>query len=128
MTWESSNTMRRVSDEDLAEVMALERELQSAAVRANEERLVELLAPDFEEIGASGRVWDLQSILGMLLAEADESPDIEVHGLAGRAIADGVVVLRWQSVVGDRRVHRTSLWQRRPEGWQLVHHQGTPAL
>ncbi|GGU09754.1 DUF4440 domain-containing protein [Nocardioides albus] len=115
-------------DEDLAEVMALERELQTAAVRADQERLVGLLAPDFEEIGASGRVWDLQSILGMLLAEDDETPDIEVHGLIGRAITEDVVILRWQSVRGDRRVQRTSLWQRRPEGWRLVHHQGTPAF
>lgn len=124
----SSNTLRRVSDEDLAEVMALERELQTAAVRADKERLVELLAPEFEEIGASGRVWDLPSILGMLLAENDETPDIEVHELTGRAIAEDVVILRWQSVRGDRRVHRASLWQRRREGWRLLHHQGTPAV
>lgn len=116
-----------MSDEDLAEVMARERELQTAAVRADKERLTELLAPDFEEIGASGRVWDFQSILEMLLAEDEENADIEVHELTGRAIADDVVILRWQSVRGDRRVHRTSLWQRRSEGWRLVHHQGTPA-
>ncbi|MFJ2754902.1 DUF4440 domain-containing protein [Nocardioides sp. NPDC087217] len=116
-----------MSDADLAEVMARERELQTAAVRADKERLTELLAPDFEEIGASGRVWDIQSILGMLLAENDKAPDIEVHGLAGRAITDDVMMDRWQSVRGGRRVHRTSLWQRRPEGWRLVHHQGTPA-
>lgn len=48
--------------------MTRERELQTAAVRADKKRLTELLAPDFEEIGASGRVWDLRSILGMLLA------------------------------------------------------------
>lgn len=117
----------QVSDADLVEVMAYERELQTAAVRADRQRLTELLAPDFEEIGASGRVWDLRSILGMLLAESDETPDIEVHGLTGRALTDGVIVLRWQSVRSGRRVHRTSLWQRRLEGWRLVHHQGTPA-
>jgi hypothetical protein len=120
--------MRFMSDEDLAEVMERERELQTAAVRADKERLTELLAPDFEEIGASGRVWDLQSILEMLLAENDQTPDIEVYGLMGRVITEDVVILRWQSVRGDRRVHRTSLWRRRPEGWRLVHHQGTPAL
>lgn len=119
--------MRRVGDKELDEVMARERELQTAAVRADKERLTELLAPDFEEIGASGRVWNFESILEMLLAEDAETADIEVHELTGRALADDVVILRWQSVRGDRRVRRTSLWQRRSEGWRLVHHQGTPA-
>ncbi|NGN92906.1 nuclear transport factor 2 family protein [Nocardioides sp. KC13] len=106
--------------------MALERELQTASVRADPSRLVELLAPDFEEIGASGRQWDITSILEMLAGEDEDMSDIEVHGLTGRVIADGVIILRWQSVRDECRVNRTSLWQRRPEGWRLVHHQGTP--
>jgi hypothetical protein len=120
------DSLRHVSDVDLAEVMALERELQTAAVRANPARLRELLAPDFEEVGSSGRLWDFASILDMLASEDEETPDIEVHGLTGRVLADDTVIIRWQSVRGERRVHRTSLWQRRPEGWRLVHHQGTP--
>ncbi|MEU0312263.1 nuclear transport factor 2 family protein [Nocardioides sp. NPDC006273] len=115
-----------MSDADLADVMALERELQTATVRADPGRLVELLAPDFEEIGASGRLWDLASILEMLGSENHDSPGIEVHELTGRVIADDTVILRWQSVRGERRAHRTSLWQHRTEGWRLVHHQGTP--
>ncbi|MER7556869.1 nuclear transport factor 2 family protein [Nocardioides sp. NPDC126508] len=115
-----------MTDVDVAAVMALERELQTAAARTDPRRLVELLAPDFEEVGASGRLWDLASILEMLANEDDDAPDIEVHGLTGRAIADDTVILRWQSVRGERRAHRTSLWQRRTEGWRLVHHQGTP--
>ncbi|WP_218145258.1 nuclear transport factor 2 family protein [Nocardioides luteus] len=113
-------------DVDVAEVMALERELQTAAARTDPRRLTELLAPDFEEIGASGRLWDLASILEMLAGEDDGTPDIEVRELTGRMIADDMVLLRWQSVRGERRARRTSLWQRRPEGWRLVHHQGTP--
>lgn len=112
---------------DLAEVMALERALQTAAVRSDPARLAELMAPDFEEIGASGRMWDLPSILEMLSTEDDETPEIEVHELTGHELSDGVVLLRWQSLRDGRRVHRTSLWQRREVGWRLVHHQGTPA-
>ncbi|MFD7073930.1 DUF4440 domain-containing protein [Nocardioides sp. NPDC059952] len=116
-----------MSEADLAEVMALECELQTAAIRADPARLRDLLAPDFEEVGSSGRLWDLASILDMLASEDEETPDIEVHGLTGRVLADDVMILRWRSVRGERTVHRTSLWQRRPGGWRLVHHQGTPA-
>lgn len=117
------DNLERVSD--LTDVMALERELQTPAARADPRRLEELLAPDFEEIGASGRVWDLASILEMLSGEDDAGPAIEMHDLTGRVVTDDVIVLRWQSVRGERRAHRTSLWERRPEGWRLVHHQGT---
>ena len=121
-----ADSLRCVSDADLADVMALERELQTATARADPGRLRELLAPDFEEIGASGRLWDAASTLEMLASEDDDTPDIEVRELTGRVIADDMVILRWQSVRGERSAHRTSLWQRRPEGWRLVHHQGTP--
>jgi len=40
-------------------------------------------------------------------------------------VTDGVVLLRWDSDSGGRRARRTSLWRRDPQGWRLVHHQGT---
>jgi hypothetical protein len=120
--------MTGVEDEDteVDAVLALERELQSPLCRSNPDRLRQLIADDFTEIGASGRVWDPQTIMAMLDTEAPDDPAITIHDLTGRHIADGVVLARWDSERAGRRARRTSLWRRDQAGWRLVHHQGTP--
>ncbi len=111
----------------LTTVLDLERELQSSVARADEGRLRQLLAPDFTEVGASGRIWDRDSILDMLRREsAVDAPSIGIHDLRGRVIAPGVVQVSWDSSRGGRRARRTSIWCEREAGWQQVHHQGTP--
>jgi hypothetical protein len=46
------------TDTDIAAVLRLERELQSAECRRDRARVSALLAEDFSEVGASGRIWD----------------------------------------------------------------------
>ncbi len=120
--------MADMDDSPPATVLELERELQSPATRANEERLRQLLAPDFLEVGASGRQWDLEKTLDLLREQSgdEETLVIGIHDLRGRVIAPGVVQVSWDSSVGDRRARRTSIWVERDSGWQQVHHQGTP--
>jgi hypothetical protein len=110
---------------DVEEVLQLERELQSAACRGNPARVGALLAEDFYEVGASGRIWDRVSTLELLAAESRDAAVIEVHDLTGWAVGDGFVMVRWDSDRAGRRARRTSLWRRGPGGWRLVHHQGT---
>jgi hypothetical protein len=114
------------TDIDVAEVLQLERELQTAECRRDRARVSALLAEDFVEVGASGRVWDRLSALDLLGAESGADALIEVCDLTGRVMGDGFVMTRWDSDRGGRRTRRTSLWRRGPVGWQLVHHQGTP--
>lgn len=108
-------------------VLELERQLQSPAVRADVDGLLELLAPDFIEVGASGRQWDRDSIHELLDQEStdDDAVPIEIHDLRGRVIAPGVIQVLWDSDQGGRRARRTSLWCERERGWQQIHHQGT---
>jgi hypothetical protein len=113
------------TDGDVAHVLQLERELQTVECRRDRARVIALLAEDFEEVGASGRVWDLASTLELLDGESDDEAVIEVHNLTGRIVGDGFVIARWDSDRGGRRARRTSLWRRDPDGWRLVHHQGT---
>ena len=111
----------------LDRVLELERELQTPACRADETRLRELLAPDFVEIGASGRRWDLDSTVAMLRDESGEEDDdlIRMDKLAARELAPGVVQVFWDSDRGGRRARRTSIWREQGGGWQQVYHQGT---
>ena len=113
------------TDSDVAEVLQLERELQTAECRRDRARVIALLAEDFTEIGTSGRVWDLASAIELFGAESGDDAAIEVHDLTGRVIGDGFVMACWDSDRGGRRARRTSLWRRGSAGWRLVHHQGT---
>ena len=119
--------MPHTDDATLTTVLDLERELQSPQTRADAGRLRYLIAPDFEEVGASGRVWDRDSILAMLESESagPDSPTIEIDDLRARTIAPGVVRVSWTSAQGERRARRTSIWCERDGGWRQVHHQGT---
>jgi hypothetical protein len=66
------------TDSDVADVLQLERELQTAECRRDQARVMALLAEDFEEVGASGRVWDLASALagGSCITRARCCPEL----------------------------------------------------
>lgn len=117
-----------VTDADIAHVLDLERSLQTPAVRADACRLAELLAPDFVEIGASGRRWSRAAVLELLLNEpqGDDVDLIDVHELATRVLDGGVVQVFWVSDRGGRRARRMSLWQHVDGAWRTTYHQGTP--
>lgn len=122
--------MAEPTDDEIAHVLRLERELQTDACRRNRPRLAELLADDFAEIGASGRMWTREAILEHLADDGPHGdhvqPAIVVHALSGRVVGRGLVLAQWVSERGVERAVRTSLWRREPTGWRLVHHQGTP--
>ena len=53
---------------------------------------------------------------------------ITVENMRGWLLADGLVMLKYTSAHQGRRANRTSLWRRAADGgWQIFHHQGTPA-
>lgn len=109
---------------DTEVVAALERELQTAACRADAVRVEALLAADFEEIGASGRHWTRAEILA-LLAEESDGAEIEVSDLRSELLTEDLVLVQWESRRGERKARRTSRWRREADGWRLRHHQGT---
>lgn len=95
-------------------------------VRASPARVLELLDPEFTEIGASGRRWDVESILTVTSAGSvsPESP-VEVSEMSGAVLAPGVVHLTYFADNQGRRVWRSSLWRLTETGWRMYFHQGT---
>lgn len=85
------------------------------------------MAPDFIEIGASGRRWDRASILELLAQQGDDedASAIEVLDLQARVVGEHLIQVFWDSNEGGRRARRTSLWKRAGDGWQQIYHQGT---
>jgi len=89
-------------------------------------------APDYWEVGASGRRYSRDFILQML---ADSPP---VNAATARWRASGHALRQLGTTPGaetylltyslrqsDRLTRRSTLWQRTPTGWQILYHQGT---
>ncbi|WP_022880653.1 ribonuclease HI family protein [Gryllotalpicola ginsengisoli] len=111
------------SDEDA--VVRLERALLRTQVRADPSRVAELLHPEFEEIGSSGRHWDRETTL-QTLAEAPES-EAELTAVLGVSrVADGALLLLYEATDARGASRRSSLWVQTATGWRLRFHQGTP--
>ena len=110
------------TDEEV--VVRLERELIEPAVRGDSARVAELLHPDFEEIGRSGRLWGRDAIL-QALADEDE-PAAEISVLGTQRIGADTILLTARTVDARGGSLRSSLWLRSGGRWRLRFHQGTP--
>jgi len=93
--------------------------------RADLERMT---APEFWEVGASGRRYGRQFVLDVL-ERRYEAPTEDVWELRGfhclKVAADNYLVT-YTLVQGERVTRRATLWRRSAGGWQVVYHQGTP--
>lgn len=117
------------ADVQIAQAVAAERETLSRECRLDADRLDAFLADDFHEFGRSGGELTKPGTARRVAAHtATSSDDITVEALRGTLVADGVVMVKYTATSGAGRTHRTSLWRRDPvRGWQIFHHQGTPA-
>ena len=93
------------------------------SVRTSMEKLGELLADDFFEIGSSGFMYDKQECLetGVVLT------DMTLHNYEIYPLADGVVLSTYFIVdtTRNRNTLRSSIWKHIDGRWQLYFHQGT---
>ncbi len=88
-----------------------------------------LTAPDFAEVGASGRRYDREEIWAVLaqrLASGEPEPAFELTQAAVRRLAPHAWVLTYHLRFGGRRSRRASVWEREDGRWRVVYHQGTP--
>ena len=110
------------------ELERLEKLLLDPAVRRDRARVRALLTEDFFEFGSSGRVWTLETTLGLLETENYTPPAVEEF--VCRELSDGVVLASYRAVrVGQNgkraETLRCSIWTRESGAWQMCFHQGT---
>lgn len=128
---EAEATAGHGTDALLDELRALEVELHHPGVRCSRERLLQLLHPDFHEVGRSGARYTRDTVIDFLAAQA-APPDVVPTRFAVRQVAPGCAQLTYRSAHrqpdGTLAMHaeRSSLWLRGAAGWQLLFHQGTP--
>jgi hypothetical protein len=87
-----------------------------------------MTAEDFWEIGASGRRYSREYVLGVLADRQAGSGPIDVWTTTDfhcRQLASDVYLLTYTLFQGERTTRRSTIWEQTPDGWQAVFHQGT---
>lgn len=93
--------------------------------RADFERMT---AEDFWEVGASGRIYTRDEVLDELERRYSGSyvDDLEASGFQCRRLAENVYLVTYHLVQdGTRHTRRATIWERTPDGWKIIYHQGT---
>jgi ribonuclease HI len=111
--------------DDARDVIRRELELLDPAIRRDPDAVRERLHPAFRELGASGRVWELESMLASLAGAVDEQPAV-AHELEPVRLADDLILLTYLAERAGCRSRRSSIWERVDGSWRLRFHQGTP--
>ena len=108
-------------------IKSLETELLQPKVRKSKERLNELLADDFYEIGESGKQYNKQDILNDLPKQTEVK--ITIQNFNAVEISPGIVLVTYQAekeLAGNKTSSlRSSFWQNKNGKWQITFHQGT---
>lgn len=111
----------------LAELLALEPAFHAAARQATPAQFEALVAPDFWEIGASGRCYGRAFSLATLCARRETPADADWAMSEGHVaeVAPGLWLLTYRLAQPGRVTRRATLWRRDGAAWQAVFHQGT---
>ena len=112
----------------LEELKRREPVFHRAEFAGSREAIEAMVAPDFWEIGASGRRYSRQYVLETLEAREDDpvdDDDWETSDFHCRELARDLYLLTYTLLQGERRTRRATIWQRVPSGWKVLFHQGT---
>lgn len=111
----------------LEELQRLEPQFHAAYPGATPEKFEELVAPEFWEIGASGRRYSREFALSVLTErqkgpaeEAWKTKDFHVF-----EVGEGSYLLSYTLLQPDRVTLRATLWRRDAGCWKAIFHQGT---
>jgi hypothetical protein len=87
-----------------------------------------MMAPDYWEVGASGRRYSRDFILEWL----SETPPVDAasagwqsSGHALRRLGPDVYLMTYGLRQGERVTRRATIWRSTPDGWRILFHQGT---
>ncbi len=116
---------------DTALIQQLEEQLLDPTVGRNSELVATMLADDFIEFGASGRIFNKASILEALKNEPPR-PASTLTDFATREISPTAILATYKAtrrnlagkITGQSL--RSSLWIHLDGRWQITFHQGTP--
>ncbi|MGD9990946.1 DUF4440 domain-containing protein [Pseudonocardia sp.] len=116
-------------DDVLGELVAREPLFHRTEFGTTRADLEAMTAPDYWEVGASGRVHDRAFVVDVLLQRyaADEPDPWSAEGFACRPLGPGTYLLTYTLTQGTRVTRRATVWERTDagSGWRALYHQGT---
>lgn len=82
---------------------------------------------DFWEVGASGRRYSREFVIGSLLNRYNNSfhETWHIEDFQCRKIADDNYLVTYTLFQGERPSRRSTLWRRDDSSWKVLYHQGT---
>jgi hypothetical protein len=104
---------------------SLEERLLHPDREADRTALVPLFAEEYREFCSSGRVFNRQQTIDVLLKS--EARPATIHHFFVEQLAENVALATYRATTNVAVSHRCSLWVHRDNGWQLLFHQGTVA-
>lgn len=110
----------QLSDEE--QVVALERSLLTDEVRSDRAAVAALLHPQWQEIGASGVLWEREAMLDLM---GPLAAPVSLDVITVSRVAPDLILLVWRASSDEGSRLRSSLWQRAGGQWQQRFHQGT---
>lgn len=120
------------SKEPGSHIKQLEEELMLRVTRKDAERLSELLADEFIEIGKSGEIYTKQDLINTLSNEEFTKSEISDYKIT--FITDAIALLIYtanhysKAKNKVRRTIRSSIWESFNGKWKIIFHQGTPIM
>lgn len=87
------------------------------------------VAPEFWEVGASGRRYSREHVRAVLeerLAAPPDESGWETEEFQVRAMGGSVYLLTYTLTQDERITRRLTVWRRRENRWTVLYHQGTP--
>jgi hypothetical protein len=114
----------------LKELERLEPLVHAGAPAATPQVFEDIVAPDFWEVGASGRRYNRGFSLQLLAQRAREPGDEEWQctGYHVQEITPGSYLLTYTLEQPGRVTRRCTIWRKQAGRWLAVYHQGTVVL
>ena len=87
-----------------------------------------VMSSDYWEVGASGRRYTRDFILETLAQHPPIDASVanwQATDFALQELAPNTYLLTYTLDQADRLTRRSTLWQRTPENWHILYHQGT---
>jgi len=118
-----------ISSEREDRLFELEQRLAQVGRRLSAEDAGSLIAEDFVEFGASGKVWSKAEIIAAMSQWAPIERIVEDFRVRVLSASICLVTYKVIGVTKDRQASpfslRSSIWRYTGERWQIVFHQGT---
>lgn len=111
----------------LQTLQTLEPIFHAACPQATVADFERLVAPDFWEVGASGRIYDRAFALNALRNRPTTPEDAmwQTSDYAIQALGEQVFLLTYALSQPNRVTRRMSIWRLTDNQWQVLYHQGT---